>query len=188
MVVAQERLELASLVQEYQALKLRLGLVEFADQMAIAARLAVQAPPVSVALRSSFAVVLLDEYQDTSAAQAMMLRGLFSGSTPSEGLGHPVTAVGDPLQAIYGWRGAAASNILTFAETFRRRNGRPAADFSLTVNRRSGRSILDVANQLSQPLRGDAAGPVGVGRLEPPAECPEPARSAPPPSRPGPRR
>ncbi|HWJ51827.1 MAG TPA: UvrD-helicase domain-containing protein, partial [Propionibacteriaceae bacterium] len=59
MVVAQERLELASLVQEYQALKLRLGLVEFADQMAIAARLTVQAPAVSVALRSSFAVVLL---------------------------------------------------------------------------------------------------------------------------------
>ena len=47
MVVAQERLELASLVQDYQALKLRLGLVEFADQMAIAARLAVQTPPVS---------------------------------------------------------------------------------------------------------------------------------------------
>ena len=79
MVIAQERLELASLVQEYQALKLRLGLVEFADQMAIAARLAVQAPAVSAALRSSFAVVLLDEYQDTSAAQATMLRGLFSG-------------------------------------------------------------------------------------------------------------
>jgi DNA helicase II / ATP-dependent DNA helicase PcrA len=172
MVVAQERLELASLVQEYQALKLRLGLVEFADQMAIAARLAVQAPPVSVALRSAFEVVLLDEYQDTSAAQAMMLRGLFSGSTPSEGLGHPVTAVGDPLQAIYGWRGAAASNILTFAETFRQRNGRPAADFALTVNRRSGRSILEVANQLSQSLRGDVAGRVGVGRLEPPAEAP----------------
>jgi DNA helicase II / ATP-dependent DNA helicase PcrA len=171
MVVAQERLELASLVQEYQALKLRLGLVEFADQMAIAARLAVQTPAVSAALRSSFAVVLLDEYQDTSAAQAAMLRGLFSGLTPSEGLGHPVTAVGDPLQAIYGWRGAAASNILTFAETFRRRDGRPATNFALTVNRRSGRTILDLANGLSAPLRGDAAGP-GVGRLEPPAEAP----------------
>ena len=173
MVVAQERLELASLVQEYQALKLRLGLVEFADQMAIAARLAVQAPPVSATLRSTFAVVLLDEYQDTSAAQAMMLRGLFSGSTPSEGLGHPVTAVGDPLQAIYGWRGAAASNILTFAETFRRRDGRPAANFALTINRRSGRSILDVANQLSQPLRGRAGrARAGWAGCEPPAGAP----------------
>ncbi|HZA71443.1 MAG TPA: ATP-dependent DNA helicase [Propionibacteriaceae bacterium] len=171
MAVAQERLELASLVQEYQTLKLRLGLVEFADQMAIAARLAVQAPAVSAALRSSFSVVLLDEYQDTSAAQAAMLRGLFSGATPSEGLGHPVTAVGDPLQAIYGWRGAAASNILTFAESFRRRDGRPATDFALTVNRRSGHTILDLANGLSAPLRGEAAGP-GVRQLEAPADAP----------------
>ena len=123
-VVAQERLELASLVVDYQALKARLGLVEFADQMAIAARLAAEVPQVSTALRAAFRVVLLDEYQDTSAAQATMLRGLFSGRTPSEGLGHPVTAVGDPFQAIYGWRGAAASNILTFADGFRRRDGR----------------------------------------------------------------
>jgi DNA helicase-2/ATP-dependent DNA helicase PcrA len=75
------------------------------------------------------------------------------------GLGHPVTAVGDPLQAIYGWRGAAASNILTFAESFRQRDGRPATDFALTVNRRSGHTILDVANGLSAPLRGGAARP-----------------------------
>ncbi len=170
-VAAQERLELASLVAEYQALKRRLGLVEFADQMSIAARLAVEAPAVSAALRSSFAVVLLDEYQDTSAAQATMLRGLFSGHTPHEGLGHPVTAVGDPLQAIYGWRGAAASNILTFADTFRRRDGRPATDFALTINRRSGHTILDLANGLSAPLRSAAGGP-GVGRLEAPVDAP----------------
>ena len=112
-VVVQERLELASLVRAYQALKARLGLVEFADQMAIAARLATEVPQVSELLRSAFRVVLLDEYQDTSAAQAAMLRGLFSGRTPEDGLGHPVTAVGDPFQAIYGWRGAAASNITT---------------------------------------------------------------------------
>ena len=67
-----------------------------------------------------------------------MLRGLFSGSTPSEGLGHPVTAVGDPFQAIYGWRGAAASNITAFADDFRRADGRPSRRFALTVNRRSG--------------------------------------------------
>ena len=73
---------------------------------------------MSAAVRGAFRVVLLDEYQDTSAAQAIMLRGLFSGGTPSEGMGHPVTAVGDPFQAIYGWRGAAASNILQFAAHF----------------------------------------------------------------------
>jgi DNA helicase-2/ATP-dependent DNA helicase PcrA len=167
-VVAQERLELASLVQDYQSLKQRLGLVEFADQMAIAARLASEIPEVSRTLRATFRVVLLDEYQDTSAAQALMLRGLFSGVTPADGLGHPVTAVGDPFQAIYGWRGAAASNILQFAADFRRPDGQPSRRFALTINRRSGQSILDVANTLSQPLRknmpigGDERERVGV--------------------------
>ncbi|MBA8795636.1 DNA helicase-2/ATP-dependent DNA helicase PcrA [Friedmanniella endophytica] len=148
-----ERLELASLVRDYQQLKSRLGVIEFADQMAIAARLAVEVPEVSDQLRSAFGVVLLDEYQDTSAAQAIMLRGLFSGHAPLTGRGHPVTAVGDPFQAIYGWRGAAASNILQFADQFRRRDDTPAARFSLTVNRRSGPRILDVANRLAGPLR-----------------------------------
>lgn len=151
-----ERLELASLVEAYQRLKQRLGVVEFADQMAIAARLAQDVPAVSELVRSSYRVVLLDEYQDTSAAQAQMLRGLFSGGSPSEGMGHPVTAVGDPFQAIYGWRGAAASNITSFAEQFRTVRGRPAARYALTVNRRSGQTILDVANVLSRPLRDDA--------------------------------
>ena len=178
-LVVGERLELASLVQDYQALKMRLGLVEFADQMAIAARLATEVPPVSTALRAAFRVVLLDEYQDTSAAQAIMLRGLFSGGTPTEGRGHPVTAVGDPFQAIYGWRGAAASNITQFAEEFRRTDGGPGSRFALTVNRRSGQSILDVANELSRPLRtegplaalaGDSA--AGLGLLEPPPDAP----------------
>ncbi|MFP5282590.1 MAG: ATP-dependent helicase, partial [Actinomycetes bacterium] len=148
-----ERLELASLVRDYQDLKHRLGLVEFADQMALAAQLAVQVPEVSADLRARFRVVLLDEYQDTSAAQARMLRGLFSGPTLREGRGHPVTAVGDPFQAIYGWRGAAASNIIHFTADFPRRDGAPGRRYGLTVNRRSGPTILAVANLLSSPLR-----------------------------------
>ena len=178
-VAAQERLELASLVADYQALKARLGVVEFADQMAIAARLAVEVPAVSAALRSTYRVVLLDEYQDTSAAQAIMLRGLFSGYTPSEGMGHPVTAVGDPFQAIYGWRGAASSNILQFARDFPTANGQHAGRFALTVNRRSGGTILDVANRLSLPLRalppgsqGSGGEVEGLGLLEPPPGTP----------------
>jgi DNA helicase-2/ATP-dependent DNA helicase PcrA len=191
MVAAQERLELASLVQEYQRLKTRLGLVEFADQMAIAARLASVVPEVSTSLRQTFKVVLLDEYQDTSAAQAIMLRGLFTGRTPSEGLGHPVTAVGDPFQAIYGWRGAAASNILQFADEFRTAGGQRSRRFALTVNRRSGQTILDVANMLSRPLRS-RSGPLisgpgaavdrdgdGLGMLQaPPGAGPAQVRAA----------
>jgi DNA helicase-2/ATP-dependent DNA helicase PcrA len=148
-----ERLELASLVDDYQALKHRLDCHEFADQMAIAARLATEEPQVSDILRDTFRVVLLDEYQDTSAAQAIMLQGLFSGIGDGTGRGHPVTAVGDPFQAIYGWRGAAASNILQFAQDFPTADGRPARRYQLTINRRSGQTILDLANRLSEPLR-----------------------------------
>lgn len=153
MAVGEERLELASLVQDYQRLKASLGVVEFADQMAIAAQLAREVPEVSQAMRETFKVVLLDEYQDTSAAQALMLQGLFSAATVADGRGHPVTAVGDPFQAIYGWRGAAASNILAFADDFPTAEGEPARSFALTVNRRSGKTILDVANRLAEPLR-----------------------------------
>ena len=51
-----------------------------------------------------------------------MLSRLFSGADGETGRGHAVTAVGDPNQAIYGWRGASVSNIL------RLRRGLPGPD------------------------------------------------------------
>ncbi len=170
--VVEERLELASLTEAYQDLKLDLGLVEFADQMAIAARIAEHLPTVSAQLRAQFKVVLLDEYQDTSSAQARLLRGLFSGADEASGLGHPVTAVGDPFQAIYGWRGAAASNIAEFAESFPAICG-PAKSYPLTVNRRSGPQILEVANDVAESLRADPLARVDLSqaRLVAPAEA-----------------
>lgn len=152
-----ERLELATLVVRYEELKAELGYVEFADQMAAAARLATEVSAVPQALRREFAVVLLDEYQDTSAAQATLLRGLFSGPDVAHGRGHPVTAVGDPCQAIYGWRGAAASNILDFARHFPTASGEQATSYALTVNRRSGQLVLDAANRLAEPVRAEPA-------------------------------
>lgn len=152
-----ERVELAGLVVAYEQLKTELGFVEFADQMALAAQLATEVPSVAMALREEFAVVLLDEYQDTSAAQATVLRGLFSGPDVANGRGHAVTAVGDPCQAIYGWRGAAASNILDFAEHFPRADDSPAARYALTVNRRSGQRVLDAANALAAGVRAEPA-------------------------------
>lgn len=166
--VAEERLELASLVADYAALKRELGMMEFADQMAVAARLAAEVPAVGASLREQFAVVLLDEYQDTSSAQAQLLQGLFSGEA---GRGFPVTAVGDPFQAIYGWRGAAASNILAFATDFPRADATPATAYGLTINRRSGPRILDAANALAAPLREDASLGLG-GRLVAPDGTP----------------
>jgi DNA helicase-2/ATP-dependent DNA helicase PcrA len=170
-----ERLELASLTLDYQRLKHHLGVVEFADQMAVAARLVQEVPEVAQLVREQFRVVLLDEYQDTSAAQAALLQGLFSGPDDGHGRGHPVTAVGDPYQAIYGWRGAAASNILQFTADFPSRDGFPAASYPLTVNRRSGHRILAVANQIAAGLRADpllAGQDVGEVELVAPPQAP----------------
>lgn len=152
---AEERLELLGLVEGYRQVKADLGLVEFADQMALAADLVERAPGVGKALRRQYPVVLLDEYQDTSSAQAALLTRLFSGPSASAGRGHPVTAVGDPRQAIYGWRGAAASNILSFCETFLQADGAPAHSYPLSTNRRSGQEILDLANRVASTLAAD---------------------------------
>ncbi len=145
------RTELLELSAGYRRLKADLALMDFGDQIALAARLVEEQADVGVHERSRFKVVLLDEYQDTSVAQATMLARLFSGPDAEHGLGHPVMAVGDPNQAIYGWRGASVSNILNFAETFPVAEGEPGR-LPLTVNRRSDRRILDVANRLAEPL------------------------------------
>jgi len=149
----ERRDELIGLVGTYRRLKAELGLMDFSDQIALAARLADQHASVGQHERERFRIVLLDEYQDTSVAQALMLSRLFSGPDQPRGRGHAVTAVGDPNQAIYGWRGASVSNILGFGQDFPRSDGgHDVPIFPLTVNRRSDRRILEVANRLARPL------------------------------------
>ncbi len=150
------RAELLGMVEAYRRLKADLGLMDFSDQIALTARLASERPEVGAAERAKYRVVLLDEYQDTSVAQALMLSRLFSGPDPGSGLGHPVMAVGDPNQAIYGWRGASVSNIVEFAASFPGVDG-AGRTFPLTVNRRSDRRILQTANHLAQPLYAERA-------------------------------
>ncbi|MFF3893636.1 UvrD-helicase domain-containing protein [Streptomyces sp. NPDC001812] len=149
---AAARRELADLVLRYRAAKRERDLLDFGDQIALSARLA-RIPDVGRVLRDEFRVVLLDEYQDTSVAQRVLLAGLFGGGT-----GHPVTAVGDPCQAIYGWRGASVANLDDFPEHFARADGGPATRQSLSENRRSGGRLLDLANGLADPLRAMHAG------------------------------
>ncbi|CAM5467389.1 DNA 3'-5' helicase OS=Streptomyces alboniger OX=132473 GN=CP975_23565 PE=3 SV=1 [Streptomyces alboniger] len=150
---AAARLELAELVGHYRAAKRSRDLLDFGDQIALSATLARTRAEVGEILRDEFRVVLLDEYQDTSVAQRILLSGLFGGGT-----GHPVTAVGDPCQAIYGWRGASVANLDDFPEHFSYADGRPAARHALSENRRSGGRLLDLANGLAEPLRAMHAG------------------------------
>lgn len=136
---AAARRELAELVVRYRAAKRERDLLDFGDQIALSARLA-GIPEVGRILREEFRVVLLDEYQDTSVAQRVLLAGLFGGGT-----GHPVTAVGDPCQAIYGWRGASVANLDDFPEHFAHPGGRPPP------GRRSVRTAAAAAASSTSP-------------------------------------
>ena len=69
----------SGLVEAYRGLKRHLGLMDFSDQIALARAAGRRAPEVGEIEREKFRVVLLDEYQDTSVAQALMLKRLFSG-------------------------------------------------------------------------------------------------------------
>ncbi len=148
--IAQQRTYLAGIVAAMRREKERLGVIDFGDQVALAARLAAEHSAVAAVERDRFRVVLLDEYQDTSVAQKRLLVALF-------GAGHPVTAVGDPCQAIYGWRGAFVGNIDAFPVEFPRigTDGvvAPSARFGLAQNNRSGGLLLTLANSLSERLR-----------------------------------
>ncbi|MEU4093840.1 ATP-dependent DNA helicase [Streptomyces sp. NPDC026673] len=145
---ARARIDLTGLAAAYRAEKKQRDLLDFGDQIALSATLARTRPEVGRILREQYAVVLLDEYQDTSVAQGLLLSALFG-----DGTGHPVTAVGDPCQAIYGWRGASVANLDDFPLHFAHADGTPARRQSLSENRRSGGRLLDLANGLAVELR-----------------------------------
>ena len=137
---------LVDLAREYASAKTRRGYVEYSDQVALALEILARDPRIVASQRDAFRVVLLDEYQDTSVVQTRMLARLFAG--------HPVMAVGDPNQSIYGWRGASASNLDDFAETFA--PGAAASEFALSTSWRNGIKILAAANELVVPLTATA--------------------------------
>ncbi|MBE7700800.1 ATP-dependent helicase [Oerskovia sp. Sa1BUA8] len=147
-----ERHRLLDVVESYQERKRTSDSLDFGDQVAIAARLARTVPAVGAGERARYGVVLLDEYQDTSYAQVELLCALFGG--------HPVTAVGDPNQSIYGWRGASASGLARFPERFRSTGpgstGAPADVQYLSTSWRNDRAVLAAANVTAAPLREGA--------------------------------
>jgi DNA helicase-2/ATP-dependent DNA helicase PcrA len=149
-VATQHRRELMELVRDFAAAKV--PAVDFGDQMALAAAVS-QVPAVATIERQRYAAVLLDEYQDTGHAQTVMLAGLF-------GSGHPVTAVGDPFQSIYGWRGASSGTIERFPRLFPEADGRAAAAFTLSTSWRNDSLILSGANEIAAPLRASVPGTV----------------------------
>lgn len=153
------RSRLARVVAAYRERKTELGVMDFADQVMLAGRLA-RLPAVRAGERARFSHVILDEYQDTSVAQLDFLHSLFGDA-------HPVMAVGDPNQSIYGWRGASAGGLAAFRETFRTAGDAPAPQLHLSTAWRNDRAILDAANVTARPL-------ASATRLEVPELRPRP--------------
>ncbi|MFK4761361.1 UvrD-helicase domain-containing protein [Microbacterium sp. ZW T5_45] len=134
---------LAHLVRDYIDEKARRGVLDFADQVSGAYDIIETSPDVRAELREQHRVVLLDEYQDTSVIQTKFLAELFRDSA--------VMAVGDPHQSIYGWRGASADNLYAFSGAFAA-DGR-AGTYNLMTSWRNDRRILDIANEVLEPLQ-----------------------------------
>ncbi len=142
------RREMAAVLERYETLKRRLGVADYSDLIRYGYEI-VSEPSVGRRIRDRYRVVLLDEYQDTNPAQRELLLQLF-------GDGFPVTAVGDPDQTIYEWRGASLENFAAFPDHFSVA-GKPAKTLALGVNRRSDRRIIDAANAIKKRI-GDTQG------------------------------
>ena len=153
----QRRIAFLGPIEAYQKRKREMGLLDFSDQLVLATRIVREVPSVRAALREEFRAVLLDEFQDTSVIQMELLSTLFGD--------HAVTAVGDPNQAIYGWRGASASSLETFLERFQ--TGAPEEGQTLTLSTawRNDVSILEAANRVAEPLREVASYQAGKEQL-----------------------
>lgn len=160
----QDREWILPLVQAFIDTKRERGVIDFADQMQIAATLVEGHPRIGTVLRERYRVVLLDEYQDTGHAQRIILRTLFGNGDP-HAAGHPVTAVGDPVQSIYSWRGASAANLPRFVTDFPQASGHPADSRSLLTSFRNPPSVLTVANAVSTTIRVGPDAPIPVGEL-----------------------
>ncbi|MGW5225098.1 ATP-dependent helicase [Nocardia niigatensis] len=169
-----ERVALLPLVDRLAEELRRRGALDFGAQMSLSARLASTHAEVGAAERDRFRLVLLDEYQDTGHSQRILLSSLFGAARPAESepdgdLRLAVTAVGDPMQSIYGWRGASAANLPRFATDFPSAPGVPAPILPLLTSWRNPPEALDLANLVSDPLRERAArgGGVTVDALRP---------------------
>lgn len=173
--VTRRRETLLTLVEEYEREKRVQNMAEFSDFTIAAYQLVARFPSIGERYRRRYTHVLLDEYQDTSTTQAMLLATLFhpqsdadadrsssrwreaarsAGEWSKDGVGlsrSAVNAVGDPFQSIYAWRGASPGAFRMFQKDF----GMPsdAKPYPLSVTRRNTCIVLRAANNLTEPLR-----------------------------------
>ena len=124
----------AIVYEHYQELLELQNSLDFDDMLLLVHKLFTEFPEVLAKYQDRYRYLLIDEYQDTNAAQFTIVK-LLVGETCN------LCVVGDDDQSIYSWRGADISNILNFPEHF------PGAKVvKLEQNYRSTTSILNAAN------------------------------------------
>jgi ATP-dependent DNA helicase UvrD/PcrA len=130
--------------------------LDFDDLLLRAVELLREHADVRAAWNSRFEYLMVDEFQDTNAAQEELVR-LLAGTRKN------VCVVGDEDQSIYGWRGARAGNLKRFTEDFPN-----ATIIRLEENYRSTQNILDAAAAVvgnnSDRLGKNLQGVLGAGQ------------------------
>ena len=141
---------LLSLFDKYQRSLRALGMLDLDDLEVEALSLLRTHPEISTAYSERFPWIFVDEYQDTNPAQVELLKILIRAGSGT------ICAIGDPDQAIYGFRGADVRNFHRFHEDFPGARG-----IHLTKNYRSTKCILRGAASLmgkARPLQGESWG------------------------------
>ncbi|MGV0334837.1 ATP-dependent helicase [Corynebacterium kroppenstedtii] len=152
-----DRLMLLRYQQEfYKRLSDKL-LMTYGQITAKATQLVRKYPEIGQELRMRYHAIFLDEYQDTNYAQHAFLSSLFGSQSDLEEKGSVdkpvgVTAVGDPMQSIYGFRGASPGNLYQFLDDFPRYQGGvlvPCEKRALSQSFRNPDEVLELANAVS---------------------------------------
>ena len=153
--VARERAVVIDLAEKYQDAKRANGFAEYPDYTAYAFQLVQRFPSIGEEYRRRYRYVFLDEYQDTSTTQALLLAALFHPEQPVDVHDRPsyVTAVGDPFQSVYAFRGSSPDSFKLFVDRFHidKKNIQ-----KLSLTKRNRRLVLDCANRLTDSLRDEA--------------------------------
>ena len=127
---------IAKLYRKYEEMRRAAGALDFDDLLIDTVRLFREHKTVRDKWRDKFRYILIDEYQDTNAAQYALVKLLVNDE-------QNIAVVGDDWQSIYSWRGADFTNILNFERDFA-----GAKVIKLEQNYRSTGSILDAAHSV----------------------------------------
>ncbi len=140
----------ACMAMSYARVKARMQVLDFGDLMRFAARIAEADPAIREGERARFKVVLLDEFQDTSHAQMSLFSSIYGADEAAGIPAHPVMAVGDPKQSIYGFRGASDGQMFSFYRHFPTDHAQP---LFLSIAWRNDISVLNAANHVAEKLK-----------------------------------